>query len=201
MTARLCAVMMALSVLSGCTSMKPSDFKKTDPRLAIEEYFAGRTRAWGIFEDRFGKLRRQFTVDIDGTWDGSELVLDERFQYSDGEQDRRVWRIRKTGAHTYEGRAADVIGTATGEAYGNALNWRYDMDLKVGDGTMRVHFNDWMFLQPAGVLINRARVSKFGIGIGEVTLFFTKAEQAAGVVGQPVSEEPTVREARQAANR
>lgn len=183
MTARLGALFVTLMLLSGCTSMKPVDFEGAEPRLIIEKYFAGETKAWGLFEDRFGKVRRQFTVDISGTWDGSELVLDERFLYSDGEQDQRVWRIAKTGPHSYEGRAGDVIGIAKGEAYGNALNWRYDMDLKVGDGTLRVHFNDWMYLQPSGVLINKARVSKFGIEIGEVTLAFMKPEQAAAVTG------------------
>ena len=172
---RIFSVIFALLVLSGCTNMKPTDFSGTTPQLRIEEYFAGHTRAWGIFEDRFGNLRRQFVVDIDGKWDGETLVLDERFLYSDGEKDRRVWTIRKIDAHRYEGQAADVIGIAFGEAHGNALNWQYDMDLKVGEGTLRVHFNDWMFLQESGVLVNRARVSKFGIEIGEVTLFFQKS--------------------------
>lgn len=160
--------------LAACTGMKPTDFANTEPKLAIERYFDGETRASGIFEDRFGRVRRQFTVDITGTVKGDTLVLDERFHYSDGESDRRVWTITKTGPDRYEGRADDVIGAATGEASGNALNWQYDMDLKVGDGTMRVHFNDWMFLQPPGVLINRARVTKFGIEIGQVTLAFTQ---------------------------
>ena len=179
MLMRFFSVIFALLVLSGCTNMKPTDFSGTTPQLRIEEYFAGHTRAWGIFEDRFGNLRRQFVVDIDGKWDGETLVLDERFLYSDGEKDRRVWTIRKIDAHRYEGQAADVIGVAVGEAYGNALNWRYDMDLKVGEGTLRVHFNDWMFLQESGVLVNRARVSKFGIEIGEVTLFFQKSARKA----------------------
>lgn len=174
MLARLGGVLIALIIVSGCTKMKPIDFKGTEPKLTLEKYFLGSTRAWGIFEDRFGTVRRQFTVDITGTWDGTELVLDERFLYSDGETDQRIWRIRKIGEHGYEGRAADVIGVATGEAWGNALNWRYDMDLKVGDSTLRVHFNDWMFLQPSNVLLNRAKVTKFGIDIGEVTLSFMK---------------------------
>jgi hypothetical protein len=156
--------------------MKLADFAEQQPELLLENYFAGQTRAWGIFEDRFGNLRRQFTVDIDGTWNGEELVLDERFSYSDGETDRRVWRIRKRGDRGYEGRADDVVGTAVGEARGNALNWRYTMDLKVGDGSWRVTFDDWMFLQPDGVLINRARVSKWGITVGEATIFFVKDE-------------------------
>lgn len=171
--------------------MKATDFSGTKPELRIEEYFAGETRAWGIFEDRFGSLRRQFVVDIQGTWDGEELILDERFRYSDGEQDRRVWTIKKIDDHRYEGRAADVIGIATGEAYGNALNWRYDMDLKVGDSTFRVHFNDWMYLQESGVLVNRARVSKFGIEIGEVTLFFQKPLQEKAALSVLPVNQPT----------
>ena len=179
MTVRWCAVFTAALVVSGCTSMKASDFKDAEPRLILEDYFAGQTRAWGLFQDRFGTLRRQFTVDIEGTWDGEELVLDERFLYADGESDRRIWRIQKTGEHAYRGEADDVIGFAEGEAYGNALNWRYDMDLKVGDGTWRVHFDDWMFLQPDGVLLNRAQITKLGIEIGEVTLVFMKQDQQA----------------------
>jgi len=158
--------------------MKPQEFADSEPRLVIEDYFAGRSRAWGLFEDRFGDLRRQFVVDIEGRWDGRELVLYEQFTYADGERARRVWRIVKKDEHTYEGRADDVVGTAAGVAYGNALNWRYNLDLKVGDKTWRVHFDDWMFLQPDGVLINRARVSKFGVEIGEVTLVFRKVVDA-----------------------
>jgi hypothetical protein len=185
MVAKISALIFALIVLSGCTSMKPSDFSKAEPLLRIEDYFVGQTRAWGIFEDRFGNLRRQFVVDIQGSWDGEVLVLDERFRYSDGETDRRVWTIKKIDEHRYEGRADDVIGTAIGESYGNALNWRYDMDLKIGEGTLRVHFNDWMFLQSSGVLVNRARVSKFGIAIGEVTLFFQKVARQSGISAGP----------------
>jgi hypothetical protein len=158
--------------------MKPQDFANSEPRLVVEDYFAGRTRAWGLFEDRFGNLRRQFVVEIDGRWDGRELVLDEHFTYADGERDRRIWRIVKTDEHTYEGRADDVVGTASGVAYGNALNWQYDLDLKVGEKTWRVRFDDWMFLQSDGVLLNRARVTKFGLDIGEVTLVFQRVPNA-----------------------
>lgn len=162
--------------------MDIKDFEKASPRLVLEDYFAGKTRAWGIFEDRFGTLRRQFTVDIDGTWNGKTLVLDERFVYADGEKDRRVWTIEKINEHRYEGRADDVIGVAEGDSRGNALNWQYKMDLKVGDSTVRVHFDDWMFLQADNVLVNRARVSKWGVELGQVTLFFKKpARQNANV--------------------
>lgn len=166
-------------VINGCSSMKPQDFAGKEPRLVLEDYFAGKTQAWGIFEDRFGNLRREFTVDITGDWDGKTLTLTEDFIYSDGETEQRIWRIRKIDDHNYEGRAGDIIGTADGSVYGNALNWSYDMMLPVGDSSWKVTFDDWMFLQPGGVLLNRAKVLKWGILLGEVTLSFSKPTDAA----------------------
>jgi len=158
--------------------MKAEDYAGTTPTLVLEDYFLGKVRAWGIFQDRSGKLRRQFTVDIDGRMEGDELVLTEDFVYADGERSQRVWRIRRLDGHRYEGRAADVEGVAQGLAYGQALNWRYDLNLKVGEDTYRVRFDDWMFLHEDGVLVNRAAMSKFGIHLGDVTLFFQRAAGA-----------------------
>ncbi len=169
-------VFVSLAILTGCNGMKPEEFAGQGSRLVLEDYFEGQTRAWGIFEDRFGNLRRQFTVDIEGTWDGERLTLIEDFVFADGEIDQRIWRIRKIDDHNYEGQADDVVGVAKGRAYGNALNWQYRMLLKVGDSEWNVGFDDWMFLQEDGVLINRASVSKLGFEIGRVTLFFKKAE-------------------------
>lgn len=163
-------------LIAGCSGNQPENFKGREPAFIIEDYFQGETRAYGIFEDRFGKLRREFTVEIDGKMEDGVLVLDERFFYKDGETDRRVWKISKTGAHSYEGWAADIIGTAQGRSFGNALTWSYDMDLKVGEEYWRVGFEDWFYLQPDGVLLNRARITRFGIEIGTLTLVFLKEE-------------------------
>lgn len=187
---KLPSIFLCLFTLIGCSGMKPSDFAGNEPKFVLEDYFKGETRAWGLFEDRFGNFRRQFTVDITGTWDGTDLVLDERFVYDDGERDRRVWTLTKTGENTYEGTAADVIGKAHGEIAGNAFNFRYDLNLKVGDGTWKVSFDDWMFLQPDGVLLNRATMSKFGLELGVVTIAFSKdlAKRAANDPGEPLEQ-------------
>ena len=49
-----------------------------------------------------------------------------------------------------------------------------DVDLKVGDSTWNVGFDDWMYLLQDGVLLNRAYVTRWGIRIGEVTIAFRK---------------------------
>ena len=42
------------------------DFADNRPALKLEDFFDGRSYAYGIFEDRFGNLKRQFRVQIDG---------------------------------------------------------------------------------------------------------------------------------------
>ena len=164
--------------LAACGSMQPRDFAGAQPRLLLEDYFDGRTKAYGLFHDRFGDLRRQFTVEIDGDWDPQTrtLTLDERFRYADGERDRRVWTIRKTGPHRYAGSAGDVLGEARGQAYGNAFNWTYQVELESGESTWTVTFDGWMFLQEDGVLLNTASVTKWGVEVGRVTLAFRQVE-------------------------
>ena len=169
--------------------MKPEDYAGREPRLLLERYFAGKTKAWGLFQDRFGQVRRQFTVDIEGAWDGSRLTLVEDFDYDDGETEQRIWRIDKTGEHDYRGQADDVIGVASGRAFGNTMNWRYKLALKVGGERWTVHFDDWLFLLDDDTIVNRATVTKFGIEIGQVTLVFRKiledGTQAADLDGPP----------------
>jgi len=161
-------------LLGGCGEVKIEDYAGSHPEFRVEEYFAGRTRAWGIFQTRDGALKRQFTVDLEGEMVGDEFVLDEHFVYRDGEVSQRVWRIRRIDAHTYEGRADDVVGVAHGRVFGQALNWRYDLRVEIDGKPWTFAFDDWMFLHQDGVLVNRAEMSKFGLRVGEVTLFFRK---------------------------
>ena len=167
-------LLACMLVLVGCNSMKPEQFKGAEPAFDLFGFFEGNVKAWGIFEDRFGNLRRQFTVDIKGSVADNRLTLDENFAYADGEIDRRIWKITRLSQHQYEGRADDIVGVATGSMYGNAFNWVYEMDLDVGESTWRVKFDDWLYRQPGDVVINKATVTRWGIKIGTVTLFFKK---------------------------
>ena len=156
--------------------MKIEAYKSGEPARVIEEFFEGQVEAWGIFVDRFGQLRRQFKVDLNGQWDGATLTLSEEFYYTDGENQRRMWHILKKEGGRYEGRAEDVFGVAYGQIGGNAFNWSYDLNLRMFGQDVRVHVDDWMFLQHGGVLINRAKVSKFGLELGTLEIFFRQKD-------------------------
>ena len=167
---------ICLIVLSGCGGVNVKDYKDTKPRFVIEDFFQGKTVAKGVFMDRSGKIRREFTVYIDGSWDkeNQTLTLDEDFEYKDGETDKRVWEIKKLGPHQYEGTAGDIVGKAEGQSYGNALNWQYLFDLQADGKTWRVRFNDWLYQIDETTVYNKAIVTFWGFKVGEVNLFFEK---------------------------
>ena len=162
-------------LISSCSSqMNIEKFKGSQPTFSLEDYFEGKTEAWGMFHDRFGNLKRSFKVDITGTLDNDTLTLDEKFVYNDGEKESRIWSIKILGNNKYSGTADDVIGEATGISSGNALNWKYKLNLKVKESTVVVDFDDWMFLQDDNILMNRAEVKKWGIVLGVVSITFKK---------------------------
>ena len=169
-------------IFTGCSQTDMKEFQNNTPKLDLFSFFEGDTIAYGIFEDRFGNLKRQFRVNINGKIDNQILTLDEDFLYDDGEQAKRIWKIEKkidNNQHvTYEGQADDVDGKASGSISGNALNWSYSIYLNIKGSDIKVHFNDWIYEQSEDLAINRAYVSKFGINIGSVTLVFLRGNTA-----------------------
>lgn len=174
-TRRMLMLAGAGALLAGCASPDVADYAAERPQLDLRRYFDGRVDAWGMFTDRSGKVVKRFTVRLEGRWQGDEGVLDEDFTYSDGTKQRRVWRISKLPDGRYTGRADDVVGTAEGQARGNALRWRYTLALPVDGRVWHVDMDDWMILVDERVLLNRTVMTKFGIRLGEVTLSFTRA--------------------------
>ena len=170
----LMVLLVAVCLVTACASVTPDDYRAEKPVLELDRYFSGTIDAWGMFTDRQGKVVKRFSVVMRGSWTGDTGTLDEDFSYSDGTREKRVWTIRKTAPGRYIGTASDVVGEAIGSAAGNALNWRYVLDLKVGDKSYHVDFDDWMYLMDDVVMLNRARMSKFGFALGEVTLAFKK---------------------------
>ena len=161
-------------LLNNCSEMKPKDYENTKPIIKIEEYFQGNVKAWGIFQNRTGMVKRQFTAEMNGSLQGENLILDEDFNWNDGEKQKRRWLIKKVGDNEYEGTAPDVVGVAKGVSYGSAFKFEYNLLIPFKDKKIKVKFDDWIFKQDDKVAINRAIVSKFGFKVGELTVFFLK---------------------------
>ena len=171
---RILLSFILIFLLGNCRDMNPEEYKNTEPKIKIEEYFLGNVKAWGIFQDRSGKVKRQFTAKMNGSFDGQDFILNEDFSWNDGEEQQRRWTIKKTGDHNYEGTAADVMGVAKGISYGSAFKFEYNLLIPYKNKKIKVRFDDWIFKQDDKVAINRAIVTKFGFKVGELTVFFVK---------------------------
>ena len=189
-------VLVAFSLgIAACARKDVGTLASHQPGLVLEEFFTGQSVAYGIFEDRFGNLRRQFRVNLSGKLDGNRLVLDEEFLYDDGERASRTWTIDRLGPASdgtvhYTGRAADVKAAAQGLQVGNALNWRYDITLEMSGISLDVHFDDWIYKQDEDIAINRAFVNKFGVEIGSVTIVFIRGKTASNLWPLSLDEWP-----------
>ena len=153
---------------------KLDHYTGTQPVMDIQAYFNGPIKAWGIVQDRKGRVIRRFDVTMIGSWENDVGTLEEEFRYYDGEEQQRVWTIKKITDTEYAGTADDILGIAKGQLNGGAMRWAYRMDLPVGNRTFRITFDDWMFLMNDGILINRSYLKKFGFTVAELTLFMQK---------------------------
>ncbi len=173
---RLSLVLALLLLGTGCaTRPNGQDYLALQPEFDLFRFFDGDVVAYGLVQNRSGDVVQQFTVDIRGSVSGNRLTLDERFTYTLGDGLReRVWTIEKGADGTYRGQAGDVLGSASGRTFGSAFQWEYQMDLPVGDGEVRVRFNDWIWALDDAHILNRSYIQKFGLDVAEVTLFMQR---------------------------
>lgn len=164
---------LASVALVGC-STQIEDYQGEQPELKLEEFFNGELVAYGMVQDYSGKVIQRFKADLQGTWEGNNGVLDEQFYYADGTTQERIWRITKTGENTYEGRADDVADVAVGTTAGNVLNWSYTLIIQRDGEPFEVKLDDWLYLVDESNMINRTKMYKFGIEVGEITLYIGK---------------------------
>lgn len=158
--------------------MKIEDFEGRKPTLLLERYFSGSTIGWGIMQSRFGALQRQFRIAAEGSFDEASrsLSLTETYRFDDGQIDRLDWTILKRDDRRYEGRETRIEDVAEGEQAGNAFHWRYSRNVPAKDGSeSMLGFDDWFWLQDPETLVARASVTKLGIEIATLSVFYRKS--------------------------
>lgn len=179
-----------LMLLTGCFGQRLSVYETRLPSLKLEQYFSGCVVGWGRISNWRGESVSRFKVTINGSQDdAASLVLDEHFLYDDGKRQQRIWRIQQSEPGVYVGTAADVVGEASGAVVGNALNWKYKLRTMVDGRELVLGLDDWLYLQPDGVLLNQTRLSKFGLSVGEVNISFQKQDSSAACQSLPEVEQ------------
>lgn len=145
-----------------------------DAVFDLTRFLDGQSTAWGMFEDRTGRVRRRFTVELSGRWDGPLFVVEEHFVFDDGEVDRRVWRFARHNGGRFTATCDDVVGQADGRFEAECARMRYSFRMQVGGRGLTVDIDDRFYPLDKDRVINRATVSKFGFRLGEITIYFDR---------------------------
>ena len=166
-------ILALAAILAGCSATL-EDYTDTGPAFDLKEYFNGDVTAWGIVQDYSTKLTRRFCVDIIGTWEGNSGQLHETFYYNDGAEEIRIWKLEVDEKGWVTGTAGDVIGTASGGASGTSFNWKYTLRVPIDDSTFDFAIDDWMYMMDENRMMNRSYMSKLGVDVAEISIFFDK---------------------------
>lgn len=147
----------------------------SEPHLfELTSFLEGRTRAWGVFEDRFGRVRRRLAVEMHGRWQEGTFVLDERFEYDGDAVETRTWRVVPLGTGRFRATCPDCIGEAIGECDTDSVRMSYRFLLKLERREVVVSFDDRLYRIGDMSAVNRATMSKWGVKLGELSLFFQR---------------------------
>ncbi len=144
------------------------------PDNLLTEFFEGDVRAWGLVVPRFGGATRTFSLQMCGAWMSSQFVLKERFEFSDGQVDNRMWEFAFESANNFTGDCDELSRWKSGYASGSTISMEYLFELKVGTQIIPVWFDDRMYRIDDKTLANRAVMHRFGIRLGEVNAVFQK---------------------------
>ncbi len=155
--------------------MRVAEFQDGRPVLDPAEFFTGRANSLGVMENRRGAPVKRVTTTTTGHWEGATLHLEQDIVVGDAKPQHRSWRIRRLDAHHFAATANDMVGTASGEAYGNVFHWSFTLALSPGNPLANVQMSQWMYLQPDGrTLVNHSTIRKFGIVVAQVTEQFRR---------------------------
>jgi len=140
----------------------------TAGELDLRSYLRGPVKAAGLVLGRSGKLMMRYTIDMVGTLTGSRLILDEQCLYETGDIETRHWQMEFADDAAFTATAEGVVGHAVGWQRGHEAQMRYRYRIPRKSGSVVVSIVDRFFLMDDGTLLNRGRMSKFGITVGEL---------------------------------
>lgn len=162
------------NILFNAGSRNLSAYAAETPLLDLRDYLNGSFTASGVFIGLSGLVSRRFVISMEGSWKDNSGKLNEDFIYHNGEVGNRCWNLIFQDNNSFSMTAEDVEGIGKGAQCGNAVVMSYRLKIPRGQSEIVVTMEDWLYLMDDGTLINKARMSKFGIKVGEVIAAFYK---------------------------
>ena len=163
-------------LLSGCSSITVDNYADRSPKLQPSDFFNGKICADGVVRNWRGKQIRQFNAQILASWDEQGVgTLDEIFEFDDG-RETRIWTLTPHPKGGFKAVASDVPKETRMTYAGNAIHMAYTLRYGEPGDTIDLSMDDWMFQVADGVVVNETRMSKWGVGVGQILLVMRKVD-------------------------
>ena len=160
-------LLLGMLALPACARVPASPDGPLQP-ITLDQAFAGRAIGAGVFRVDLTGDERRFTARLDGRLEGDRLIVVEDFVYDDGEENRLTWVFDRAGPGRWTGRREDTVGVADVVEIGSEIRLSYLADFRSGDDVTRLGFEDVIYFDPDGRVINDAIVTRFGLPVGRV---------------------------------
>ncbi len=170
------ALVLMRRLLASFAAQRPGDYAGTEPVFDLRKHLNGPIRCEGVIYGPTGRVASRFTGDFEGRWDGDRGVMREHFQYDSGNTQDREWRLELGNDGHVRAEADDLVGVGSGQQSGASLRLRYNIRLPEEAGGHVLNVTDWMYVTPAGVVVNRSQFRKFGIKVAELVATLQKVE-------------------------
>ena len=148
--------------------------------LVLDHFFNGPLSVTGTVENLRDGTKRDFTIAMQGSWNGPRGTLVEDVAYADGERDHKVWEFTKIAEGRYVGRRADVTRDAEIVEDAGGVTMTYKAETKVPAGlTLNLSFSDRFTLVAPNRVSVRSDVTYLFVPAATLTLDITKVGSGA----------------------
>lgn len=174
MIKKILASAIILLIATACAgNPKPLASENIRP-FDIVDYFDGKINGHGVIE-RSDRIVDRFDMVVEANFKNGVLTLDETFLFDKTKPYRRVWSMREIEPGVWSATADNVKGTTKIIVRDGVVTMNYLADFPYNDGFITLRFNQRLFSMENGMVLNRSRLSKFGVSVGTVTVIFRKA--------------------------
>ncbi len=143
-----------------------------DDGFDLVAYFDETIYGYGVIE-RGDRIVSRFDMIVQPGFQDDVLELDETFLFDNGSQYRRVWRLKRQSPGVWIGGADNVDGKTRVEVIDGVVRMHYVAEFPNNDDMISLRFNQRLFPMAGEIVMNRSKLSKFGIPVGTVTVVFT----------------------------
>lgn len=162
----------------GFMAQRPDDYAEAAPQFDIRRHLNGPLVCDGVIYGPTGRVTSRFKGDFDIAWEGNTGVMRERFEYDSGMVQDRAWQLTIGNEGRIRARAEDVVGEGQGWQKGSAVQLKYRIRLPEASGGHVLDTTDWMYLTPAGTIVNRSQFRKYGIKVAELVATMRRKDAA-----------------------